>query len=70
MRLEGWATGAVLVPPFETRSCGPLLRVRSVLTLNDLDADLSRARRHDLVDKLAAAHILQGAIDALMTARL
>jgi putative Holliday junction resolvase len=35
-----------------------------------IDADLSRARRHDLVDKLAAAHILQGAIDALMTARL
>ena len=30
-----------------------------------IDADLSRARRADLVDKLAAAHILQGAIDAL-----
>ena len=28
-------------------------------------ADLSRARRAELVDKLAAAHILQGAIDAL-----
>ena len=28
-------------------------------------ADLSRAKRADLVDKLAAAHILQGAIDAL-----
>ncbi|MGL4543399.1 MAG: Holliday junction resolvase RuvX, partial [Polymorphobacter sp.] len=25
-----------------------------------IDADLSRARRHELVDKLAAAHILQG----------
>lgn len=35
-----------------------------------IDADLSRARRHELVDKLAAAHILQGAIDALMTATL
>jgi putative holliday junction resolvase len=35
-----------------------------------IDADLSRARRHDLVDKLAAAHILQGAIDGLMTATL
>ena len=31
-----------------------------------IDADLSRAKRHALVDKLAAAHILQGAIDALM----
>ena len=28
-------------------------------------ADTSRARRAELVDKLAAAHILQGAIDAL-----
>lgn len=35
-----------------------------------IDADLSRAKRHELVDKLAAAHILQGAIDALMTATL
>ncbi len=30
-----------------------------------IDADTSRARRADLVDKLAAAYILQGAIDAL-----
>jgi putative Holliday junction resolvase len=31
-----------------------------------LDADASRARRADLVDKMAAAYILQGAIDAMM----
>jgi putative holliday junction resolvase len=30
-----------------------------------IDADLSRAKRAERVDKLAAAHILQGAIDAL-----
>ena len=30
-----------------------------------LDADASRARRAQLVDKMAAAYILQGAIDAL-----
>jgi putative Holliday junction resolvase len=30
-----------------------------------LDADASRARRAELVDKLAAAYILQGALDAL-----
>ena len=30
-----------------------------------IDADVSRAKRADAVDKLAAAHILQGAIDAL-----
>ena len=30
-----------------------------------IDADVSRARRAQAVDKLAAAHILQGAIDAL-----
>ncbi len=33
-------------------------------------ADLSRARRAERVDKLAAAYILQGAIDALMAAAL
>jgi putative holliday junction resolvase len=33
-----------------------------------LDADASRARRADLVDKMAAAYILQGAIDALTMA--
>jgi len=30
-----------------------------------IDADVSRAKRADKVDALAAAHILQGAIDAL-----
>ena len=30
-----------------------------------LDADASRARRAELVDKMAAAYILQGAIDAM-----
>jgi putative Holliday junction resolvase len=31
-----------------------------------ISADVSRAKRADAVDKLAAAHILQGAIDALV----
>ena len=30
-----------------------------------IDADVTRAKRAEAVDKLAAAHILQGAIDAL-----
>src|SRR6478672_13851634 len=30
-----------------------------------IDADASRARRAELVDKMAAAYILQGALDAL-----
>ena len=30
-----------------------------------IEADASRARRSDLVDKMAAAYLLQGAIDAL-----
>jgi putative Holliday junction resolvase len=34
-----------------------------------LDADASRARRSVLVDKMAAAYILQGAIDALVMGR-
>jgi putative Holliday junction resolvase len=33
-----------------------------------ISADASRARRAELVDKLAAAYILQGAIDALASA--
>jgi putative Holliday junction resolvase len=33
-----------------------------------IDADVSRAKRSVAVDKLAAAHILQGAIDALANA--
>lgn len=33
-----------------------------------IDADLSRAKRAERVDTLAAAHILQGAIDALCAA--
>jgi putative Holliday junction resolvase len=31
-----------------------------------IEQDLSRAKRAERVDKLAAAHILQGAIDALV----
>lgn len=31
-----------------------------------IDADASRARRAELVDKLAASYILQGALDALV----
>jgi putative holliday junction resolvase len=33
-----------------------------------IEADASRARRADLVDKMAAAYILQGAIDAMAMA--
>lgn len=33
-----------------------------------IEADASRARRAELVDKLAASYILQGAIDALAMA--
>jgi putative Holliday junction resolvase len=35
------------------------------VTRTMLDADLSRARRAELVDKMAASYILQGALDAL-----
>jgi len=35
-----------------------------------IDADLSRAKRHEMIDKLAAAYILQGAIDGLMAGTL
>lgn len=37
----------------------------AAVTRTMLDADLSRRRRDELVDKLAAAYILQGALDSL-----
>ncbi len=37
----------------------------AAVTRTMLDADLSRRRRGQVVDKLAAAYILQGALDAL-----
>ena len=37
----------------------------AAVTRTMLDADLSRRRRAELVDKLAAAYILQGFLDAM-----
>ena len=39
----------------------------AAVTRTLLAADASRARRKELVDKMAAAYILQGAIDAMMS---
>ena len=39
----------------------------AAVTRTMLDADLSRRRRAELVDKLAAAYILQGFLDAMAT---
>lgn len=41
----------------------------AAVTRTMLDADLSRARRAELVDKLAAAYILQGFLDRLKARR-
>ncbi|PTQ10103.1 Holliday junction resolvase RuvX [Sphingomonas oleivorans] len=41
----------------------------AAVTRTLLEADASRARRAELVDKMAASYILQGAIDALAMAR-
>jgi len=41
----------------------------AAVTRTLLEADTSRARRAELVDKMAAAYILQGAIDAMGDAR-
>ena len=35
-----------------------------------IEQDASRAKRAELIDKMAAAYILQGAIDALVTAQI
>ena len=42
----------------------------AAVTRTLIAADASRARRAELVDKMAAAYILQGAIDALASGRL
>jgi putative Holliday junction resolvase len=39
----------------------------AAVTRTLLEADVSRARRGELVDKMAAAHILQGVIDRVAT---
>jgi len=41
----------------------------AAVTRTLLDADASRARRAELVDKMAASYILQGAIDAMANQR-
>jgi len=41
----------------------------AAVTRTLLEADASRARRSDLVDKMAASYILQGALDRLASAR-
>jgi putative Holliday junction resolvase len=41
----------------------------AAVTRTMIEADLSRARRAELVDKLAAAYILQGFLDHLKSAR-
>lgn len=44
------------------------LSTAAVTRMMEKEADLSRARRDELVDKLAASYILQGVLDALPTA--
>ncbi len=55
---------------FAARSPLPIVMVderlsTAAVTLTMLDADLSRKRRAAVVDKMAAAYILQGALDRL-----
>ena len=62
--------GPRLRPQPRRRSACPILLwderwSTQAVTRTLIDADASRARRAELVDKMAAAYILQGAIDAL-----
>ena len=62
------------------RNLGPLLPLpfaywderlsTAAVTRTLLDADASRARRAEVVDKLAAAYILQGALDRIRSGGL
>jgi putative Holliday junction resolvase len=41
------------------------MSTQAVVRMMEKEADLSRARRDQLVDKLAASYILQGVLDGL-----
>lgn len=45
------------------------MSTQAVVRMMEKEADLSRARRDQLVDKLAASYILQGVLDALAIAK-
>lgn len=45
------------------------MSTQAVVRMMEKEADLSRARRDELVDKLAASYILQGVLDALSMAK-
>lgn len=45
------------------------MSTQAVVRMMEKEADLSRARRDQLVDKLAASYILQGVLDALGMAK-
>lgn len=53
--------------PLPTLMWDERLSTAAVTRMMEKEADLSRARRDELVDKLAASYLLQGALDALLT---
>ena len=53
-----------VVSLFAEREVVPTVAVERTL----IEQDFSRARRAEMVDNMAAAHILQAAIDALVNA--
>ena len=53
------------VLPLPTLLWDERLSTAAVTRMMEKEADLSRARRDELVDKLAASYLLQGALDAL-----
>src|SRR5882757_2465421 len=68
-RLEGWATHEIVekagsqqllcCPPFETRPCGPLLRVRLVCKLAPMSAGLQARSCHCTTTKMRRSALRQ-----------
>ena len=61
---RNWATRSALPVVFQDERLST-----SAVTRTLLEADASRRRRSDVVDKMAAAYILQGALDRLRNLR-
>ena len=50
------------------QAIGLTRRIEGAVTRTLIDADTSRKRRGEVVDKMAAAYILQGALDRMAKA--
>ena len=60
MRLEGWAAAPIVCPPFEMRPCGPLLRVRWLVLVDQPHAVTAASQLGEVHLLVAGQHPLIG----------